>query len=130
MFKALSPNLLVADVEQSIAFYEILGFEKVIQMPDQGKPQWAMIREGEATLMLQEKKSAELDLPFRYTNGQNAGALLYFDVDDVEEIRSRLDGKALVVKEIHSTFYGTNEFMVADPDHFLLIFAEDKKEPK
>lgn len=127
MFKALTPNLLVADVDQSADFYQLLGFEKIAQVPEQGKPQWAMVKRDEVALMLQDKKSAETDLPFRYTNGQNAGALLYFDVQDVEEIKSRLNGKVLVVKDIHSTFYGTNELMVADPDHYLLIFAEDKK---
>lgn len=127
MFKALTPNLLVADVDQSVEFYQNLGFEKIAQVPEQGKPQWAMVKRDEVSLMLQDKKSAETDLPFRYTNGQNAGALLYFDVEDVEEIKSLINGKALVVKDIHSTFYGTNELMVADPDHYLLIFAEDKK---
>ena len=127
MFKALTPNLLVADVDQSVEFYQNLGFEKIAQVPEHGKPQWAMVKRDEVSLMLQDKKSAETDLPFRYTNGQNAGALLYFDVEDVEEIKSLINGKALVVKDIHSTFYGTNELMVADPDHYLLIFAEDKK---
>lgn len=127
MFKALSPNILVADVEQSISFYEMLGFEKIAQVPEHGKAQWAMVKDDKVTLMIQSKSAAQYDLPFRYTNGQNAGALLYFDVDSVEELRNKIDGKALIVKEIHSTFYGTNEFMVADPDHFLLIFAEDTK---
>lgn len=127
MYKALSPNLLVAQVEHSIEFYQLLGFEKIAQVPEHGKPQWAMMKANEVTLMLQEKKAAEFDLPFRYTNGQNAGILLYIDVESVEEIRSRLDGKAVIIKDIHSTFYGTNELIVADPDHFLLVFAEDVK---
>lgn len=127
MFKALTPNLLVADVEASIEFYQLLGFEKLVQVPENGKPQWAMIQKDAVSIMLQEKRSAEMDLPFRYTNGQNAGALLYFDVENVEEVRSLISGKALIIKEIHSTFYGTNEFIISDPDHFLLIFAEDKK---
>ena len=128
MFKALSPNILVADVEASIAFYEHLGFQKLAQMPEQGKPQWAMLKDDQVTMMIQDKSSAESDLPLRYTNGQNAGAILYFDVENVEELRARIDGKALIVKEVHTTFHGTIEFMIADPDHFLLIFAEDKKE--
>jgi uncharacterized glyoxalase superfamily protein PhnB len=125
MFKALSPNILVSDVEQSIAFYEMLGFEKISQVPEHGKAQWAMMKDNDVSLMIQAKSSAESELPFRYTNGQNAGALLYFDVENVEELRTKIDGKALIVKEIHSTFYGTNEFVIADPDHFILIFAED-----
>lgn len=127
MFKALTPNLLVADVDQSVEFYQLLGFEKLAQVPEQGKPQWALIRRDEVLIMLQERRSAEGELPFRYTQGQNAGALMYFDVENVEEIKSMLNGKVLMVKDIHSTFYGTNEMMVADPDHYLLIFAEDKK---
>jgi uncharacterized glyoxalase superfamily protein PhnB len=127
MFLALSPNLLVNDIEQSLAFYQNLGFEKINQVPENGKPQWAMLRGGTVGLMLQDKKSAVADLPFRYSHGENAGILLYFDVESVEEIRLRADGKAQIIKEIHSTFYGTNELVVADPDHNLLVFAEDKK---
>jgi uncharacterized glyoxalase superfamily protein PhnB len=127
MFKALSPNILVSDVEKSLAFYSLLGFEKLTQVPEQGKAQWAMLKANEVTIMIQDKKSAEGDLPFRYTNGQNSGILLYIDVENVEEIRTNIDGKALIIKDIHSTFYGTNELIIADPDNYLLIFAEDKK---
>jgi len=127
MFKALSPTILVSDVEQSVAFYTLLGFEKLSQVPEHGKAQWAILKADEVSIMIQDKKSAEGDLPFRYTNGQNAGVLLYIDVENVEELRIKMDGKALIVKEIHSTFYGTNELIIADPDHYLLIFAEDKK---
>jgi uncharacterized glyoxalase superfamily protein PhnB len=127
MFKALSPNILVSDVEESIVFYSSLGFEKLNQVPEQGKAQWAMLKANEVTIMIQDKKSAEGDLPFRYTNGQNSGILLYIDVENVEEIRTKIDGKALIIKDIHSTFYGTNELIIADPNNYLLIFAEDKK---
>jgi catechol 2,3-dioxygenase-like lactoylglutathione lyase family enzyme len=127
MFKALTPNILVADVEETVSFYTHLGFEKIAQVPEHGKPQWAMIKAGEISIMIQDKKSAESDLPFRYTNGQNGGVLLYMDVEDLEKMRTRIVGKALIIKDIHSTFYGTNELIIADPDHYLLIFAEDKK---
>ena len=127
MFKALSPTILVSDVEQSVAFYTLLGFEKLSQVPEHGKAQRAILKADEVSIMIQDKKSAEGDLPFRYTNGQNAGVLLYIDVENVEELRIKMDGKALIVKEIHSTFYGTNELIIADPDHYLIIFAEDKK---
>jgi uncharacterized glyoxalase superfamily protein PhnB len=127
MFKALSPNILVADVEKTVEFYSLLGFEKVAQVPEQGKAQWAMLKEDQVTLMIQDKKSAEADLPLRFTNGQNGGVLLYMDVENVEEIRNKLNGKAFVIKDIHTTFYGTNELVVADPDQYVLIFAEDKK---
>jgi hypothetical protein len=127
MFKALSPNLLVEDVEKSIEFYQMLGFEKLAQVPENGKPQWAMVKGGEVTIMLQDKKSAQFDLPFRFTQGQNAGAFLYIDVENLEELRQKLDGKAIILKEIFSTFYGTHEFIISDPDHFVLIFAQDVK---
>ncbi len=127
MYKSLSPNLLVEDVEKSTEFYHMLGFEKVAQVPENGKPQWAMIKGGDVSIMLQEKKSAQFDLPFRFTQGQNAGAFLYIDVENVEELRSRIDGKVMVLKDIFSTFYGTHEFIISDPDHFVLIFAQDVK---
>jgi predicted lactoylglutathione lyase len=127
MFNALSPNLLVEDVEKSLEFYQILGFEKIARIPENGKAQWAMLKGGEVSIMLQEKKSAQFDLPFRFTQGQNAGAFLYIDVENLEELRSQIDGKAIVLKDIFSTFYGTHEFIISDPDHFVLIFAQDVK---
>jgi uncharacterized glyoxalase superfamily protein PhnB len=127
MFTAISPNLLVADVEQSIAFYALLGFEMLARVPENGKPQFAIVKEGAVSIMLQDKKSVEADLPFRFTQNPPGGVLLYMDVENVEEIRSRIDGKAQIVKDIHSTFYGTNELVISDPDQFLLVFAEDQK---
>lgn len=127
MFTAISPNLLVADVEQSLAFYALLGFQEMARVPEQGRPQFAIVREGAVSLMLQDKKSAATDLPFPFAQAAPAGVLLYMDVENVEEVRSRINGKARIVKDIHSTFYGTHELVIADPDQFLLVFAEDIK---
>jgi hypothetical protein len=128
MFKTLSPNSLVTNIEASVAIYKLLGFKKPVQMPETGKPDRVILKDDEVALLLQDKPSAESNLPSWYTNRQSAGAQLYFDLEHMEELPSCIDGNALFMKEIHTAFYGTNKFMIVDPDHFLLIFAEDKKE--
>lgn len=129
MFKALSPNILVADVEKSIAFYEMLGFVKIAQVPEQGKPQWAMVQADQVTIMIQEKASvdAESGIPYPWIQAASSGVFLYIDVEDLEALRTTIDGKTPILKDIHSTFYGTHEMVVADPDQYILIFAEDQK---
>lgn len=57
MYKNITTNLMVANVETSITFYQdILGLEVVASVPaDDQSLQFAILSKEELTLMLQEK---------------------------------------------------------------------------
>jgi uncharacterized glyoxalase superfamily protein PhnB len=48
----------------------------------------------------------------------------YTHVDDVDAMRSRIDGKAEIVEDLHDTFYGMREFIVRDCNGFWITFGQ------
>lgn len=55
-YQTLSPNIGVKSVDETVQFYtETLGFNLIMSVPaPTGSLQWAMVANGEATLMFQE----------------------------------------------------------------------------
>ena len=52
---AIVPELIVENVQRSIAFYtELLGFSLVLCAPEVGEPVWAEIKKDSCHLMFQE----------------------------------------------------------------------------
>ncbi|WP_109486896.1 VOC family protein [Occallatibacter savannae] len=83
-----------------------------------GKIDWTLLRLGQSEIML------------------NAGGLpssasrrefdLYIHVKDVNEVRTRIDGKAEIVEELNETFYGVREFIIRDCNGFWITFGQSK----
>jgi uncharacterized glyoxalase superfamily protein PhnB len=125
MLKSLTPNLMVPDVNQSLNFYtNLLGFEVLQSVPDSGILQWAFIQSGDVRLMLQKETSIKEEYPEleKHTGG---GALtFYIQVEGLEGWYEKLKDKVNVIKPLHKTFYGANEFSITDPDGFILTFSE------
>lgn len=121
---SLSPNLYVADLAQSVAFYEQLGFVVVQQFPDEA-PIFAMLQQGALTLLLQTLDSATSDLP-ELPQQVGASVLFYYQVEGVRAWEEKLRDTVKVVKPLHLTFYGATEFTLADPDGYLITLAEDE----
>lgn len=127
--KKLTPNIIVADVNASIDFYAThLGFAVIASVPESGKRNWAMLTSGEVTIMLQSLESAHEEVPsFNHIPSGPHTAILYIDVTDVRALYERMKGHAPLLADIHTTFYGTTEFSVTDPDGYALAFAQDTK---
>jgi len=54
MMKSLTPNLMVADVNETIAFYrDVLGFKLIQTVPDEGDFVWASVQYRDVELMFQ-----------------------------------------------------------------------------
>ncbi len=123
MFQKLTPNLLVTDVAQTANFYQsVLGFAIVATVPETAPFNWAMIQRQEVTLMLQARATEELAVLKDQPGG---GALtLYIDVVNVQELLDDLRGKTPILADLYTTFYGTTEFVIQDPNGFVLVFAQ------
>jgi catechol 2,3-dioxygenase-like lactoylglutathione lyase family enzyme len=114
----LVPMVLVADVERSIAFYGLLGFEVGNTFAEEGAtaPAWAWLRCGEAQLML-----AAADEPIV---ADQQRVLFYLYTDDVAVARAKLAEEGLKPGEISNPFYAPRgEFEVKDPDGFVLMIT-------
>jgi len=137
MLKKLWCNMMVADVNKSIEFYaDVLGFQHVMSVPmgseeilSQYDPNkvlvYALIKNGDIELMLQEQKSLRDNVPaFADSADISSSAVLYFEVDDLETLAARLKTQCEVVRDLHDTFYGMKEFYVKDLNGYVLGFAQ------
>lgn len=124
------PELDVTDLKKSVRFYQVCGFKIEYERPED---KFVFISLGEIQFMLQEIQEDDkwsvgvLEYPFGrginfqlevdsvddiYTNLKNNNYDIAFDI---EENWYRQDGKLL----------GNKEFLVQDPDGYLLRFSED-----
>lgn len=124
---SITANLKVDNVKETILFYkDVLGFEIVMTVPeyDQAKLNWGMVKNNEAVLMFQEKYNLEEEYPALKNNTGTGCLTLFIKVENIEEFYNNIKGKVNIIKDIHSTFYGTKEFAILDINNFILTFAE------
>lgn len=127
----LIPELSVTDFHISLDFYtQILGFKVEYQRPEEG---FAFLSLDSAQLMIDQLgkgrdwKTAELNYPL------GRGINLQITVDHVAPILERLkQANIKLFMEVEEKWYrqddheaGNKQFLVQDPDGYLLRFAED-----
>ena len=113
---ALVPMAHVRDVERSIAFYRLLGFEEGnLHTPEgQAEPVWVWLRSRGAQLML-----AAATEP---VEPDKQAVLFYVYCDDVAGFREQLIRAGVEAGGIRSPFYAPRgEFRVVDPDGYVLM---------
>jgi uncharacterized glyoxalase superfamily protein PhnB len=123
--ESLSPNIFVEDMQKTIAFYKVLGFEVVLTVPEMGTDLvWAMLQNGGVTMMFQTFESLENELPkILRTNG--ASQLLYIKLKNIHAFFDGLKDMVTILKPLETTFYGAIEFSIVDNNGYVLTFAED-----
>jgi len=117
------PLLQVFDIHTSLKFYrDVLGFE-IVQETDHDW--WAMIRLGNATLMLntayEDNARPPAPDPQRILGHQDVS--LYFDVDDLDSLYKHLKANGCDVRPPADTTYGLRQLNVRDPDGYELCFT-------
>lgn len=133
-FNRLIPELSVSDVERSLGFYTgVLGFKIEYSRPGDGF--YFLSLEG-SQMMIEEVNdhwwTGELEHPF------GRGINFQIEVSDVSVLVERLGEADLArfrpLKESwyrgEGTEYGQIEFLVQDPDGYLLRFTQDIGERK
>jgi catechol 2,3-dioxygenase-like lactoylglutathione lyase family enzyme len=107
----------VADVDRSIAFYELLGFELRHEFTPNGRRIWGFLERGDARLMV-----AEADEPV----DRHAQAILFYAYTrDLDGLRAHLVAHGVEAGEITTGGPGPDRQMaVDDPDGYRLMLAE------
>ncbi len=126
-FKKLTPNVMVEDVEQTLAFYkELLGFEVLATVPEQAPFNWAMMQKDDVTLMVQSRTSLGGEIP-ALANAPIEGSLTFYtDITGVMEWYEQLKDNVEIVQDLHTTFYNTQEFAFRDCNGYILALSEPK----
>ena len=110
MIKAVSAlRLAVADVDRSLAFYKMLGFQEV---PMEGPAR--EVRSNWFRIRLESRKSQH----------GSAGLRVCISVDDVEELAADLASKGVEARREPAG--KSTELVVTDPDGYTLLFFQTK----
>jgi uncharacterized glyoxalase superfamily protein PhnB len=124
-FSSVTPNLLVTDIEKSLAFYrDVLGFTVKQTVPADRPFVFVWLERGPVPVFLNDRAAAVEENPALAQPAGGAG--LFFVITGVDAFYERVRTKATVIMPIKDQFYGMREFTVADPDGYVLTFAERK----
>jgi uncharacterized glyoxalase superfamily protein PhnB len=135
MYEKITTNIVVDNVNEALDFYEgVLGFRLVMAVPENsqevittrtpGTPLgFALIQRDQVELMLQSRASLSRELPPEAGRPAGGSFSLYIQVADVRQLHENLRGRATVVKALHRTFYGAQEFYIRDSNGCILAFA-------
>ena len=124
------PELSVTNLENSLNFYKIAGFKIEYDRP---KNKFAFISLGEIQFMLQEIADNDkwdiAPLSYPFGNGIN----FQLEVENLDEIYNSFKNlNYKITFDIEENWYrkdnkllGNKEFLIQDPDGYLLRFSED-----
>jgi uncharacterized glyoxalase superfamily protein PhnB len=125
VFKKLTPNLLVASVERSLAFYvDTLGFTPGFTVPDASPFVFASVTSGDVEIFFNDAAAAVKEYPAFAARPIGATGTLYIEVEGVDALHDRLKDRVPIVMPMVAQFYGTREFAISDPDLYVITFAE------
>ncbi len=121
---SLAPNIFVEDINQTIEFYKLLGFDLTMTVPEEGDYVWVMMTCGSVRIMFQTFHSLGEELPeIKRANG--GSLLLYIKTKGIKQLLNKVTSKVKVLKGLETTFYGATEFSILDNNGYVLTFAED-----
>ena len=124
------PELSVTNLEDSLKFYKTIGFKIEYDRPEN---KFLFISLGEIQFMLQEisdnDKWSVAPLTYPFGNGIN----FQLEVNNLDEIYNNLKSANYEITfDIEENWYrqddkllGNKEFLIQDPDGYLLRFFED-----
>lgn len=127
--RALTPNLMVDDVEKTVKFYtKVLGFQVVMTVPDQKtqKLNWALLNHGPVNIMFQKRESLIEEYSSLIESSIGKGLTVFIQVADIEFLYETLQDQATIIKDLMVTFYGMKEFAIADCNGYILTFAQQQ----
>jgi uncharacterized glyoxalase superfamily protein PhnB len=121
----ISPNIFVNDMRATIAFYERLGFQTTMSVPEPEKEGfvWVMMNNGTVSIMFQTFQSLGDTLPA--ISRQDGGSLLlYINLNNIRDFFENIKDSVRIVAGLEKTFYGAVEFSILDNNNYVLTFAE------
>jgi len=139
-FSDVTPNLVVANVERSLAFYrDVLGFSIAATVPESAAPTPEGGEGGPLVFAWMQRDGVSVFLNSVESVQENAtiasraigGTATLFIVIEAEDIGGGIDAlftsispRVRVVMGLKDQFYGMREFGIEDPDGYVIFFAQ------
>lgn len=123
--ESITPNIMVANINDTLKFYvDQLGFTLIDTNPETGPFEWAYVMRDGVGFMFQTEASLKTEYPV-FANQSVGGALtLYIRIKQIKAYFNTIAPTVKLVKPLNTTFYGTEEFAIQDPNGFVLTFSE------
>jgi uncharacterized glyoxalase superfamily protein PhnB len=127
-FSKLTPNLLVASVERSLGFYiDTLGFERGMTVPDQSPFVFASVASGPVEIFFNDAATAVKEYPGFAGKPLGATGSMFIELagsGTIDALHDRIKNRVTVTMPLVTQFYGMREFAIADPDGYVITFAQ------
>jgi lactoylglutathione lyase len=127
-FTGLTPNLITSDVARATAFYrDVLGFSVSRTVPDEAPHVFVWLERDDVKVFLNDAQTVHNDLPgvSSLVVGKS-GVALFIVMEDIAGFWAAVRDKATVVMPLEDQWYGMTEFAIADPDGYVITFAEPR----
>lgn len=127
--KKITPIITVDAVEPCLLFWTALGFEVTAEVPHEDAIGFAMLQMGDLEIMYQTRASIEADLeaagapPGLGDELAGSTAILFVEVESVDDVLEALDDEAALLMPRRETFYGMDEIFVRAPCGTIVGFA-------
>ena len=122
---SLTPNLIVSDVERSVAFYrDVLGFTLGQTVPDASPWVFAIMRSGPVEIFFNARGPAAEEYPVFAGRPIGGTLTLFVHIVGIRAAYESLQTRVNVVMPIEKKWYGPAELAFADPDGYVITFAE------
>jgi lactoylglutathione lyase len=125
-FKKLTPNLVVRDVARSMEFYRnVLGFQTSITVPEQGPYVFGAVTNGSVEIFFNDQKAVLEEYPALGSKPIGGSLTLFIEIEGVEELFRKVQQHGVkITMPMKDQFYGMREFAMADPEGWVITFAE------
>ncbi len=130
-FSDVTPNLIVTDIDTSIAFYrDVLGFSVVTTVPENAPFVFAWLQRDAVKVFLNTVGSVKETLPDLAARGVGGTNTMFMVIeadtpaDGIDALFDLVKSKARVVMPLKDQFYGMREFGIEDPDGYVIFAAQ------
>ena len=135
-FANVTPNLVVADIDRSIAFYrDVLGFSIQATVPDKTPFLFAWMQRDTTSVFLNTLESVKADQPDLAARPIGGTNTMYMAVEaesaetGVDALFDAISPQARVIMPLTTQFYGMREFGIEDPDGYVIFLGQRVAEP-
>jgi uncharacterized glyoxalase superfamily protein PhnB len=123
----VTPNLVVSEIDRSLAFYrDLLGFSVVTTVPEQAPFAFVWMQRDTVNVFLNSEASTGVTT--------SPGTNILFITLEPGEIATGIDALFAAVKDrapvempLTDQFYGMREFTITDPDGYVVTFAQPNR---
>jgi uncharacterized glyoxalase superfamily protein PhnB len=130
-FADVTPNLIVSDIDRSLAFYrDVLGFSVVTSVPDAAPFAFVWMQRDGVSVFLNTVASVKDEQPgiAAQTIGGTATMFMIIEAETaalgVDALFEQVKSAARVIMPLKTQFYGMREFGIEDPDGYVIYAAQ------